>query len=294
MKNLGGIMKKRPIQKPEGIVSPLEDYIFAYLFGDQRNIAILAGFLKTILRLPEDEYDSFTIVNPILKRIRKDEKGGIVDVRVHTRLGRTIHVELQRKKQDFMAARILFYISSLINEQIKRGQKWDKIHAVVSIIISEHALTEEEDYLNYYELNNAKTGKRFTNLLNLVIIDLDKVPEADDMRAVWPWLMFLKSRQGENLEHLERRNKELKMAISMFNLLKLPQYLHEAVEYREIRRRDEAARESYLIRTSREEGREKGLEENREEVARKMKLKGYPPDEIAGITGFSLDRIARL
>jgi predicted transposase/invertase (TIGR01784 family) len=275
----------------------LEDYVFAYLFGDQRNIAILAGFLKTILRLPEDEYDSFTIVNPILKRIRKEDKEGIVDVRVHTRSGRTIHVELQREKQDFMDARILFYISSLINEQIKRGQKWDKIHEVVSIIISEHALTEEEDYLNYYELNNVKTGKVFTNLLNLVIIDLDKVPGADDMRAVWPWLRFLKSRQGEGLEHLEKRNEELKMAISMFNVLKLPRYLHEMAEYREIRRRDEAARESYLIRTTREQCLAEAQKEKlgvREETVRKMKFKGYPTDEIADITGFSPDQIARL
>ncbi|MDR1446230.1 MAG: Rpn family recombination-promoting nuclease/putative transposase, partial [Treponema sp.] len=178
----------------------------------------------------------------------------------------------------------------LVNAQIKRGQKWDKIHAVVSIIISEHALTDEEEYLNYYELNNVKSGKVFTDLLNLVIINLDKVPGEDDGRAVWPWLKFMKSRGGENLEHLGRRNEELDMAISMLNVLKLPGYLHEMAEYREIRRRDEAARESYLIRTS----REKGLEEGREETVRKMKLKGYPLDEIADITGFSPDQIARL
>jgi predicted transposase/invertase (TIGR01784 family) len=278
-------MKKRPMKKPEDI-SPLEDYVFAYLFGDQRNIAILAGFLKTILRLPEDEYDSFTIVNPILKRIRKDKKEGIVDVRVHTRSGRTIHVELQRKKQDFMPARILFYLSSLINEQITRGQKWDTIHEVVSIIISEHALTEEEDYLNYYGLNNAKTGKLFTNLLNLVIIDLDKVPGTDDMRPVWPWLTFLKSRRGEGLENLERRNEELKMAISTFNLLKLPQYLHEMAEYREIQRRDEAARDSYLIRTSREQANE--------ETARNLLAMGDPVDKVAAAVNLSPDHIARL
>jgi uncharacterized protein YjcR len=34
--------------------------------------------------------------------------------------------------------------------------------------------------------------------------------------------------------------------------------------------------------------------EAREETARKMKLKGYPVDEIADITGFSPDQIARL
>jgi hypothetical protein len=39
------------------IVSPLWDFIFSFLFGDQRNINILAGFLKAVLDLPEDEYD---------------------------------------------------------------------------------------------------------------------------------------------------------------------------------------------------------------------------------------------
>jgi predicted transposase/invertase (TIGR01784 family) len=315
-------MKKRSKKRLENSASPLEDYVFAYLFGDQRNIAIVAGFLKTILRLPEDEYDSFTIVNPILKRIRKQDKQGIVDVRVNTRSGRIIHVELQREKQDFMASRILFYLSSLINEQIKRGQAWDRIHAVVSIIICEHTFTAGKGYLNYYELNDKKTGEPFTNLLNLVIIELDKVPEADDTGAVWPWLKFLKSRRGEGLKNLEGRNEELKMAIAAFNLLKLPQYLYELAEYREIQRRDEEARKSYLLRTGREEGWERGLSEGRErglsegrerglsegreqgridglsegreESARKMKLKGYPAEEIADITGFSKDEIARL
>jgi hypothetical protein len=83
------------------------------------------------------------------------------------------------------------------------------------------------------------------------------------------------------------------MAISMFNVLKLPRYLHEMAEYREIRRRDEAARESYLIRTTREQCLAEAQKEKLETV-RKMKFKGYPTDEIADITGFSPDQIARL
>jgi predicted transposase/invertase (TIGR01784 family) len=80
------------------ILSPLQDYVFSLVFGDQRHIDILAAFLKAVLDLPEEEYESLTIVNPAFKRIFKTDKTGIVDVRVNTSSGRVIHVELQVKK----------------------------------------------------------------------------------------------------------------------------------------------------------------------------------------------------
>ncbi|MDR1306187.1 MAG: Rpn family recombination-promoting nuclease/putative transposase [Treponema sp.] len=46
--------------QPE-ILSPLNDYVFSLLFGDQRHIKILAAFLKSVLDIPEEDYASLTI-----------------------------------------------------------------------------------------------------------------------------------------------------------------------------------------------------------------------------------------
>ncbi|MFP3040604.1 Rpn family recombination-promoting nuclease/putative transposase, partial [Treponema primitia] len=60
------------MKKP--VLKIMVDYVFKLIFGDQRNIDILAGFLKVALNLPEAEYDSLTIVDPNLKREFADDK----------------------------------------------------------------------------------------------------------------------------------------------------------------------------------------------------------------------------
>jgi predicted transposase/invertase (TIGR01784 family) len=92
--------------QPE-ILSPLKDYVFSMVFGDQRHIDILAAFLKTILDLPEEEYGSLIIVNPFLKRLFKADKSGIVDVRLTTTSGRVIHIELQVEKTQHLPKRLV-------------------------------------------------------------------------------------------------------------------------------------------------------------------------------------------
>ena len=40
------------------------DLVFKLIFGDQRNTDILASFLKSVLDIPEEEYERVTIVDP--------------------------------------------------------------------------------------------------------------------------------------------------------------------------------------------------------------------------------------
>src|SRR5699024_11911883 len=92
--------------KTLNILSPKMDIIFKMLFGDKRNIDILTDFLKSILRIPEEEYESITIIDPQLKRETKEDKLGIVDVRVTTKTGKNIHVEMQMNCTDDMPERV--------------------------------------------------------------------------------------------------------------------------------------------------------------------------------------------
>ena len=39
------------------------DFVFKLIFGDQRNTDILAAFLKSVLDIPDAEYDRLTIVD---------------------------------------------------------------------------------------------------------------------------------------------------------------------------------------------------------------------------------------
>jgi hypothetical protein len=70
--------------KKENIVSPLYDFAVAEIFGNQQNISNTISFLKTLLDIPEDDYDRLTVVSPILKRLFHRHKMGIVDLKLTT------------------------------------------------------------------------------------------------------------------------------------------------------------------------------------------------------------------
>ena len=44
------------------------DIVFRIFFGDEKNIEFLISFLKSVLRLPDDDYNEIEIVDPHLLR----------------------------------------------------------------------------------------------------------------------------------------------------------------------------------------------------------------------------------
>ncbi|MDR1627458.1 MAG: Rpn family recombination-promoting nuclease/putative transposase, partial [Oscillospiraceae bacterium] len=100
------------------LYSATNDHIFKMVFGDEKNIDILSAFLKTVLDIPEEDYEEIKICDPIFKTEIKDDKIGILDVKVKTKSGKIIDVEMQVAHQGFMEERVLYYISKMISEQL--------------------------------------------------------------------------------------------------------------------------------------------------------------------------------
>ena len=84
------------------------DFIFKLIFGDQRNVDILAAFLKVVLDIPDAEYDRLVIVDPYIKKESEDDKYGILDVKIHTVSGNIIHVEIQNRVLPNLKARTIY------------------------------------------------------------------------------------------------------------------------------------------------------------------------------------------
>jgi predicted transposase/invertase (TIGR01784 family) len=298
--------------------APLWDYIFGILFGDQRHIDILAGFLRTLLDLPQNEYAHLTIVNPMLKRMWKRDKSAVVDVRVKTKSGRVIHVEMQMEHSAQMKNRILYYSSKLLWEQMKRGYEYSRINQVISIIICDHILVpEENEYLNTYEIRHEGSGERFTDLVKIIILELPKVPKDENGKPEWPWLEFFKCRTLEEFDMLAKRHPEVKKAVTEIKKLSWTKRYRMYIEDRNLARYDrqiiDEERREEAWNNGRQEGLQKGLEEGRTEglqegcteglqkgleeasraIARNLKARGRPMDEIAAVTGLSPEEIEK-
>jgi predicted transposase/invertase (TIGR01784 family) len=264
----------------------------------QRNIEILTDFLKSVLTLPDDEYDYLTIVDPHLKPETVTQKLGILDVKVHTSSGKVIDVEIQVDHFPEMPGRVTFYTAKMLTEQIRRGDEYEELCQTVCILITGHILLPDEaDYLNEFSLRNKKSGKEFTDAIKIITIELPKLPQQDDAREVYDWLRFMKSDREEDLMDIAEKNPRLKKPVAVLMELNEDERARLIAESQEKLRRDNNARINAGYRKGVKEGYEQRAKEDEErllESARKFKEMGLSAEQIAAGTGLSLEEIQRL
>jgi predicted transposase/invertase (TIGR01784 family) len=276
------------------LVSPLYDFAFAQIFGSQENLGTTKAFLKTLLDIPEDDYDRLTVADPTLKRFFQKDKKGVVDLKLTTNSGRIIHIELQVEKEAHMRSRIMHYAVRLLGDQLKRGDDYGELHQVVSIWICDHVLLDEEKtYANEYEMRNKK-GRSFTDLMKVVILELPKLPEKED-ETVWPWLQFFKCKKQEEFEMLAKKHPELKEAVSCVKKISLRQRWQWAMLDRQNQKMAEWGRKEQIrldLEAARTEARTEGLAEGHAEGRAEGHAKGHADGHAEGLTESKLE-IAR-
>jgi predicted transposase/invertase (TIGR01784 family) len=267
------------------------DYVFKLVFGDQRNTDILAGFLQAALDLPEAEYDSLIITNPFLKQEHPGDKSGILDVKVRTKTGIVIDVEIQIEAYAGLRKRFAEYAAKMVTEQIKRGESWKQANRVINIIIvNDILIPEEKGYYNRYAILNRETGTEFTDLLEINTLELPKLPQETDGSMLWEWAQFLKSETEEDYRMVAEKDPMIKKAVAA--VLEVSEDEREQAEadsrekflYDQYHREKEAYEKG--IKEAEEKARQKELE-----IVRKMKDLSIPTAQIVTVTGFSAQEV---
>jgi len=274
------------------LLSVKSDLVFKLIFGDRRNTDILASFLKSVLDIPEEEYEHITIVDPFVKADYPGDKYGILDVKIHTKSGRVIHTEIQVNPIEEMDERTLYYQSKLVTEQLGIGQDYSLIKKVVSIIIMDYTITQLSESDRYHHQFRYRTddGVELTDLVELNTLELPKLPPEADKTELWNWMRFIQSSDEEELTMLATRSPELKKAVVVLKELSNDERTRMITEAREKARRDEASR----VNSAEKRGREEGRREKAIAVARKLLKLNMPIDEIAEATGLSCEEIKTL
>ncbi|GHU20882.1 hypothetical protein FACS189475_10080 [Betaproteobacteria bacterium] len=125
------------------LLLPTNDFVFKKIFGE--NTEVLSDFLQAVLDLPAEEYQGLTVVDPNLEREYIEDKLGVLDVKVHTKSGKVIDVEVQVKSQRSIWKRMAFYTAKMVVEQVKSGDKYQQINRVISILIADFLMIKEND-----------------------------------------------------------------------------------------------------------------------------------------------------
>jgi predicted transposase/invertase (TIGR01784 family) len=264
------------------------DFVFKLIFGDQRNVDILGGFLKAVLDIPENEYDTLTVIDPHVKKETGDDKFGILDVKIHTKSGNVVHVEVQLLELPEMRERCVYYQAKMITEQLSSGQNYSEIKRVISIIITDFVFVpENNEYHNQFRFRSDKDGTEFTDVTEMNVLELPKLPAQAENSDLWYWIKLIKSdNDKEALDMIAERNGQMKKAVGVLMELSADQRTRMIYDEREKARRDEASRMDGALK--------KGRDEMANSIAKNLLAISLPIDQIAKATGLTLEAIEQL
>ncbi len=264
-------------------LSPKNDFIFKLLFGDERSIEILTDYLKSVLRLPADEYEEVNLIDPHLKQEHAEDKLGILDVRVRTKSRKVIDIEIQVKPSPELRERVVYYGSKMITEQIVSGGRYAGIKRVIQIIITDHPLiTGSDRYHHRFTLYDPEARTEFTDILEVNTLELPKLPAQDDGTELWNWMRFLSARGKEDFEMIAEKNPQIRKAVVRLEELSNDERTRLLYESREKMEWDNAARD----RAARKE--------TSIAIAKKMLRRKRPIDEIMEDTGLLREEVESL
>ena len=261
------------------------DLVFKLIFGDQRNTDILASFLKSVLDIPEEEYERITVVDPYVKADYPGDKYGILDLKIHTKNGQIIHTEIQVDPIPEMDERTLYYQSKMITEQLGSGHNYALIKKVVSIIITDYTYVSGSGAIKtsdrYHHQFRYRTGDgiELTDIAEINTLELTKLPRKTDETELWNWMRFIETNDEEELDMLATKSPELKKAVGVLKELSADERTRMIAEDREKARRDDASRLDGARKEGREEGKKEGREEGHMDILKLLKS-GKSPEEI--------------
>lgn len=292
------------------------DWAMKRLLRNKANFAVLEGLLTTLLN------DKITIQKLLESESNQEEefdKYNRVDMLAEDSKGTLLLIEIQNNNEYAYFQRMLFGTSKLVTEYINRGEGYDKVRKVYSINIVYFSLGHGKDIV--YHGKTEFRGIHQNDLLELSPFQRQTF-KVDTVSQLYPeyyilkvndfnqvaktpleeWIYYLNTgeipekAQAPGLDAARERLKLDKM--SKDELKAYYRHLDNIVILRDNIHTERAEGRAEGLEEGRaeglEEGRAEGVEEARKQSAVRMKAKGFSAEDIADITGLSLEEIADL
>lgn len=283
--------------KTEGKMQLTVDYAFKRVFGKNGNESILKDLLESILNI---EIKSITIQNPEIPKNMKDGKVGVLDVRAELNGDEITEVEMQVQDQHNIDKRSPTYLTKIYSDQLKEGEQYIEVKKVVVINIlnfdyykrnSYHSVArmmfEESKENEKVDLGYIVEDKYATKDLEMHFIELPKFRKKDpDMsNKLEQWLCLICDEE-DKIKMAESKNEEIEKAKKELEKLAMNPEDRELYELRL-----KAIRDEMNIRYS---GYIDGKADGKTEIAKNLLKKQMPIQDIAEVTGLSIEEIEKL
>ena len=297
------------------------DWAMKRLLRNKANHVVLEGFLSVLL---EQEIKIHKFLESEGNQESANDKYNRVDIMCEDKDGRKMIIEVQNEREYGYFHRMLYGASKAITEYMELGDGYEKVQKVYSISIVYFDLGQGTDYVyrgrtDFHGLHGGELlklspkqqemfggkqepGDLMPEYYLLKVNNFNKVAK----ESLDQWISFLKT--GDIPEEFDAQG--LPEARERLRVDNLPD--KERREYvRELERRmvendvmntyyidgrDEGLKEGKEegLREGKKEGLKEGKKKREMEIARNMKGKNYPIEDIIDMTGLTAEEIAKL
>jgi len=281
------------------------DWAVKRLLRNKANFGILEGFLSELLN---EDVKIDSILESESNKADKYQKFNKVDLLVQNSKGELIIIEIQNNREHDYLMRILFGTSILLVNNMGEGMMYSQIKKIISVNIVYFDLGQGDDYLYHGTTNFIGINKNDVLKLSQ---DQQLLYKTDSIAKVYPeyyiikvnqfdevakntldeWIYFFKTEEIKD-EFNAKGIKQAKKELTILNLSDSERREYERFIEQE-RYEESLIVSNYKVGEIKGEikGKIEGKIEQQLEIAKKGLVKGMSVEDIADLTGLSIQEI---
>ena len=274
------------------LLRPAQDLVFQNIFGRNVSKKITSHFLSLIL-----EKDIKNITLDKNKRLLSgDIKAKLprLDLRAEYNDGENSIIEMQTTEYERMHDRMLFYWAMAYKERMEKGEDYNELKPVVSILIANYDIVPFKSIKKYHTIWNLRETDYLSYILTdnieLHVLEIPKIKKLGidikkDELALW--LSFINNPRDKEVLKMVKKGSALDQAMEELKKLSGDPGFNEIVQARakeimdDVSFRSAAKRQG--IREGFEEGKEQGIKEGKEQGIKEGKEQGIKEGKEQGI-----------
>lgn len=249
-----GNLTKEPKQELF-LMSPTVDFCFKELMESER---VRRGFIAAVLHVLPEDIKTTTIMPSNLRKGHKDEKLGILDIRIIMQNKTQIDIEMQVGPFECWPERTLFYLSKMYTSQIESGDPYSTLAKCIHIGILNHIIYPEwQGFHSCFHIREDMRGSLYTDKLEFHVIELPKMKNMGEPQdELQQWVRFLNGKRKEDFMEMASKNEYIEDA---YNILK--NISADEMKRLEYEAREKAIRDyNHQMYTSKQSGIREGIE----------------------------------
>ena len=124
------------------------------------------------------------MINTELDNTFIGEHGIRLDLIAKTSTGELLNVEMQKKNNDNIYKRSLFYLAKIYYSQLTKGQEYKKLCPVIVINILDFNLFNDNRCNRNFVLKDEKTNEEYLRMIEMHFVELNKRKYMDQNDAL--------------------------------------------------------------------------------------------------------------